>query len=260
MTSLHVDNSFRQKDDPARVWPDAPARPSASGQEVHVWLARLAQVYDRLDMLEQTLSADEVERAARFYFQRDRLQFIAARGVLRNILARYLQVDPAQVRFTYSEHGKPVLEAAHRAEVQFNASRTQGVALYAVTAGRQVGVDVEQIRRDVDIQMMAWQFFAPAEYNALMELPPDRRWQAFFAAWTRKEAYLKARGIGLSLSPRQVTVSLLPDEPARLVEVENQPAEAGRWTLVSPVISPDYAAAVAVEGAGWRLHCWRWSP
>ena len=227
--------------------------------EVHVWRARLDQEPSRVQSLLSTLSTDERERADRFHFQRDREHFIIARGALRAILGRYLQRDATRVRFYYGPHGKPAL--ANESEdnaFRFNISHSHERALYAITRGREIGVDLERVRPILNVEEIAQRFFSQRETAALRALPPETRTRAFFACWTRKEAYIKARAEGLSFPLDKFDVSLAPGEPAALLSAPEDPQEASRWTLLELEPGPGYVAALAVEGNGWRLACWDW--
>ena len=207
----------------------------------------------------QNLSADEQARSGRFYFERDREHFIVARGVLRAILGGYLNRMPACLSFSYSSHGKPALAGESDGDaIRFNMSHSRGVALYAVARGREVGIDLERIRFDLAVAEIAGQFFSPQEVAMLRELPTEAQSQAFFRCWTRKEAYVKARGEGLSLPLDEFDVSLAPGEPAAVLGTQRDPSEASRWSLQELTPAPGFVAALAVAGHGWRLACWQW--
>lgn len=227
--------------------------------EVHVWRATLDETPSRIDSFLHTLAADERTRAERFYFPRDRERFIVARGVLRAILGLYSNRAPECVSFSDGSHGKPALAwESGGAAIRFNISHSHGVALYAVTRAREVGIDVEFIRSDLEVEQIAERFFSHHEIATLRALPTDLRESAFFRCWTRKEAYIKAKGEGLSLPLDQFEVSLTPGEPAALLSTQRDPNEAQRWSLQELTPAPGYAAALAVEGHGWRLACWDW--
>jgi 4'-phosphopantetheinyl transferase len=233
-------------------------RPS---DEVHVWWAALDLTLKTScrDRLWATLSADERTRAERFRFSEDRMRFVSARGILRILLGRYLDVEPQRLRFCYNEHGKPALAPEFdRSDLQFNVSHSDSVALYAVAWGRRVGVDVERIRTDVSIEAIAQRFFSPQERAALGALPAGLRREAFYSGWTRKEAFLKARGEGLSLPLDQFDVSLLPGEPAALLYVAGDQEETSRWSFLELTAPPGYAATLAVEGRDLTLRIERW--
>ena len=200
--------------------------------EVHVWRALLDELPPQIDSFLHTLATDEQSRADRFYFQRDRERFITAHGVLRAILGLYLNRAPKCLSFCYSSHGKPALAWESGGDaIRFNMSHSHGVALYAVTRGREVGIDLEFIRRDLEVEQIAERFFSRRETATLRALPADLRKYAFFLCWTRKEAYIKARGEGLSLPLDQFDVSLIPGKPAALLNTRPDSDEALRWAL-----------------------------
>ena len=239
-------------------WELPPPRPPLPGDEVHVWRARLDAPPERVRRLLGVLAPDERGRAGRFHFRRDEDRFIVARGLLRGILGGYLNSAPERLHFEYGARGKPSLASEHNPEgLRFNVSHSGGVALYAVTRGREVGVDVERVSARVSCEEIAGHFFSPREVARLRALPPSLREAAFFECWTRKEAYIKARGEGLSLPLDGFDVSLAPGEPAALLANRLDPGEVSRWSLRELRPWPGFAAAVAVEGRGWRLKCWR---
>lgn len=203
------------------------------------------------------LAADERQRAERFFFEEDRTHFVVARGLLRVLLGRYLHQDPQDLRFTYGPHGKPAL-ATNMGGIAlcFNVSHSHGWALYAITLGREIGVDIERIRPEVVQEKIPERFFSPREVTVLRALPLPLQVPAFFACWTRKEAYIKAKGAGLALPLDQFDVSLAPGEPAALLHTAWDPQEAARWTLRDLAPASGYRAAVAVVGHNWRLTCW----
>jgi 4'-phosphopantetheinyl transferase len=205
------------------------------------------------------LSRDELTRAHRFHFEKDRNRFIAARAVLRKILSIYCMKKRNQIRFHHNMHGKPALDAqCAGGDLRFNLSHSDGVALYAITRGREVGIDIERIRRDLEFDRIAERFFSPQEVATLRALPRDIQNQAFFTYWTRKEAYVKARGDGLSLPMDQFAVSVAPDDPGLLLHTKDDPAELSHWSFKTLAPGPDYEAALAVEGDPGRIRCWQW--
>ena len=227
-------------------------------EDVHVWRARLNQPASTVKSFRSILSPDELRRADSFYFEKDRTRFIVARAVLRTILSRYLGVPPRAVRFCYGRHGKPALaEESGGNGLRFNMSHSHELALYAVARDREVGIDLEYIRQDFASQEIARHFFSPREVSTLCALPASMQARAFFNCWTRKEAYIKARGQGLALPLHQFDVSLSPGEPAELLSSRENPQEASRWTLRELAPGDGYVAALAVEGHDWRLNCWQ---
>ncbi|MGH9943003.1 MAG: 4'-phosphopantetheinyl transferase family protein [Pyrinomonadaceae bacterium] len=225
--------------------------------EVHVWQVSLDDGVSLLASLKKTLSIDELARAGRFRFRQDCERFIVARGVLRILIARYLKLEPAQLRFTYNRFGKPALTNAdarehHPATLRFNLSHSHGLALYAFTQGREVGVDVERIEGEKATQLIAEHFFSTAEVAALRTLPAHLRQTAFFNCWTSKEAYVKARGGGLSCDLRDFDVALVPGEPAALLCTRDIHHEAARWSLHRLAPAPRYVATLAIENFDGR--------
>jgi 4'-phosphopantetheinyl transferase len=212
---------------------------------LRLWRAdlRLAPALDAL------LSADERERAERFVFEQDRVRFVSARATLRHILARYLAVDAAALRFSYGPHGKPEL-AFPICDLRFNLAHSGELALYAFTRQRRVGIDVEHVRADLKIANLLSGVFTSDEQQQLATLPDEQRRLAFFTGWARKEAYLKARGDGFSYAPDRFAVSVLPSETAHLrlpLDVQET------WSLYALDAGPAYAAAAVVEGAPLAL-------
>ena len=227
--------------------------------DVHVWRIALAQPQRKVSRLLSILSADERERAARFHFPQDRDNFIVARGALRSILAGYLGVAPAALRFQYSSYGKPSLAPEFTSQgLNFNLSHSHELALLGLTSGREIGVDVERHRADVTDEPLAERFFSAREVAVLRALPPEQQTEAFFNCWTRKEAYIKARGEGLSFPLARFDVSLAPEEPAALLRTRGEPREAARWSMLNLSPGAGYAGAVIAEGRDWRLQCWDW--
>jgi 4'-phosphopantetheinyl transferase len=221
----------------------------------------LAQAANATLSSAQILSETERARAARFLSDLDRLRFIARRVALRVLLGRYLGLQPDQVRFEYTAHGKPLVAAILDAqELQFNLAHSEDLALVVLTRHRAVGIDVERIRPLPNLEEIAATVFSPLEKAALAALPEPAQLLAFYRGWTRKEAYVKARGMGLASSFDQFTVSLAQDEPARLVRVEgNDAEETARWSLRTLEPAAGYVGALAVKGHGWRLSQWHWS-
>ncbi len=230
-----------------------------SKDHVHVWYVSLDQSESLLQLLAQTLSDEEHKRAERFHFRKDRDHFIVARGVLRDILSHYLKREPEDLFFRYNEYGKPML-AKNSGRLSFNVSHSGDVALYAVTCGREVGIDVEQIRPDFAEEPIANRFFSPAEVAVFSDLAAPEKKEAFFSCWTRKEAFIKATGKGVSFGLDNFDVSLAPDKPAALLSIKGDMKKARGWSLKNLNIKPDYKAALAVEGHDWRLQSWQWRP
>jgi 4'-phosphopantetheinyl transferase len=242
----------------ASAWCLPPKVLRLGSDEVHVWRAHLDQDASQIDSYLSTLSIDERARADRFYFQRDREHFVVAHGMLRAVLGLYLNTPPQCLSFVYSPYGKPALDSESGADaIRFNLSHSDGVALCAVARGREIGIDVERIR-SLDVEQIAAQFFSQREIATLETLPLDLRRHAFFLCWTRKEAYIKAKGEGLSIPLDEFDVSLIPGEPPALLCSKREPDDSMRWFLREPSPIPGYAAATAVNGSNCFLSCWDW--
>lgn len=240
-------------------WATAPDGPTLGAEEVHVWRASLNLAPVRLRELFSVLAPDEVTKAARFHFPKDRNHFVAARGILRSLLGSYLHTDPARLHFSYNSYGKPAIEAAGgEHEIKFNVSHSNGIALLAFIRGREVGVDVEYVRADFACAEVAERFFSPSEVSALRALYAGDFTEAFFNCWTRKEAFIKALGEGLSCPLASFSVSLAPREPAALLSVEGRAEVLSRWFMRELHPWRGYAAALAFKAAACSIKCYTW--
>jgi 4'-phosphopantetheinyl transferase len=225
--------------------------------EIHIWCASLNQPVLRFQWL---LSIDERMRAERFHFETDRKRFIVRRGILRMILGHYLDIEPSRLQFCYGENGKPALaDIFGKGTVQFNLSHSEGVALYAFTRDREIGVDIELIRDISEMEQIAERFFSTREKAVFHTLTNSRRKKAFYNCWTRKEAFIKATGEGLSLSLDGFDVSLAPGEPASLLRIEGDRKAASRWSIQEVETAIGFAGAVAMEGQIGRISNQQWS-
>ncbi len=243
-------------------WQPGPASPELAPDDLHLWLAQLDLSDHDVRALYQTLSPDEQARARKFQFADDTRRFAVARGALRAILSSYIGRSPKEVKFEYSSFGKPRLTAEpgqSAASFSFNLSHSGELALYAIGLQRRIGVDIEQLRPQIAEEHIAEHFFSPREVHMLRQLPPNEQVPAFFRCWTRKEAYVKARGEGLSIPLNRFDVTLRPDEPAALLSTADGIDEVSRWTLHAVDIAPGYEAAVAVEGEVTTLRQWLFS-
>ena len=241
------------------TWEAAPSRPLLADDEVHVWCASLEQERGSAQALYAHLDEDERAKADRFRFDKDRRHYVAARGVLRDLLGRYLCVPPARITFVYNRYGKPSLgEEFAAGGLRFNVSHSGGVGLFAFTRGREVGVDIESLREDFASREIAQNFFSRREVSALCLVPHEHYTRAFFNCWTRKEAFIKALAEGLSHPLDSFTVSLAPGEPARLLDSDRDSRAAQRWSLFELDTLQGFAAALAVEGLGPRVRCYEW--
>lgn len=239
------------------LWLEAPEHPLLTAREAHIWRVYLDQDRSTIQRSLNLLSEDERQRAGKYYFQRDRDHFTVARGALRIILSRYIDVPPERIRFSINRYGKPSVQSGLCDSVlRFNVAHSGAIALYALTTDREIGIDIEYVTRGAGLEL-AESFFSPAEASMLHRVAPEARTVAFFDCWTRKEAYIKARGEGLSHPLRRFTVSLMPGQPASLLATNDDPQEASRWTLIELFPGREYRAALAVEGEIDVLHCWQ---
>ena len=241
----------------ANKWARVARHPALGADEVHVWCARLDQPSEVIAQLRALLAPDELARAGRYHFEKDARHFVAGRGILRTLLGRYLARPPEHLCFEANAYGKPAL--AGGGPLSFNLSHSRGLALYAFTRGRAVGIDIEHVGAKVDCRQLAGHYFSPREVRTLLSLPDGSQRRAFFDCWTRKEAYIKARGEGLSRRLDAFDVSLAPGEPATLLRSDDPEGEGVCWSLRELSVADDYAAAIAIEGGGWGLRCWQWS-
>jgi 4'-phosphopantetheinyl transferase len=206
--------------------------------ELHVWRVSLSGEETRPSDFEAGLSDDERGRAGRFHFRSDAARFIAAHGALRMILGAYTGVRPGELRFSRSAFGKPSLMHGEGAgaRLRFNMADSGDVALVAVSCGREVGVDIERMKDRPDLSGAAARCFCPAELEAYQAAPAERREEIFYTFWSRKEAYIKARGEGMSLVLREIDVSVAPARIDR------------RWSLEDLPVDPGYRGAVVLDG------------
>jgi 4'-phosphopantetheinyl transferase len=261
---MRVTDRVRTPETPS--WAPPPTRLSLAAGDVHLWRAALDRPPAEIEALVRLLSVDEAARAARFHARRDRCRYVAARGLLRTILGRYLGAEPARLRFSYTcacgdprcrpERRKPALAPEWEgATLRFNLSHADDLAVYAVARDREVGVDVERLRADLDYAALATYSLATDEAEAVRSLPPDRQPAAFLAIWTRKEAYLKGRGVGLTAEPEPGIVQRPRDAAAGMGDGEDEMIGSS-WRVRPVAIEADYVAALAVDGPIGRISRW----
>ena len=228
--------------------------PRLSDDEIHVWCVELDAAGEEA-ALAAYLSADERERASGLLSGTHQRRFVVARGMLRQLLGRYLDRDPGAVTFSRGAHGKPFLQEGGP---HFNVSHTHELALYAIARDREVGVDVEWMRPQVAHEQIAARFFSLEEQEALAEVPNEERRAAFYNIWTRKEAYVKARGDGIAAGLGTFAVSLGAE--ATLLRSDEGQDEVERWKLMALELADGYVAALCGAGLDWRMRGWRWRP
>jgi 4'-phosphopantetheinyl transferase len=240
----------------SELWSAPTLTLTLSAHEVHIWRASLDVQDADLQAFERVLSPDERSRASRFYFEKHRARFVSARGMLRHILGRYVDQEPAKIQFCYAGSGKPALSSKPRdGTIHFNLSHSGDLALYAVARHREVGIDLEEIRPAIAWNELACRFFSPAEVSSLLMAPPKLQIEAFFHCWTRKEAYIKALGDGLHLPLDSFDVSVDPRKPAVLLRGTD-----GSWSLQAVQPAEGYVGAVVAKGHDWVIRLWEWEP
>ena len=234
-------------------WPASPAELPRLDRTVHVWAVRLDDATVDLDRGRKLLSSEEHERAARFHFEQHRRRYEISHIALHKILSGYLQIDPARLYFDLGANGKPKLPASLAASgVDFNLSHSNEMALLAVTASGEVGVDIEFVKPNFQFQEIAERFFTAKEVAALRRLPADLQRQAFFKCWTSKEAFLKAKGTGLSGKLDEVEIDL---SAAGLVRID---ADVPGWSLAELIFNSEYQAALVTQEKPKTIRCYMW--
>jgi 4'-phosphopantetheinyl transferase len=223
--------------------------------DVHLWLITVPAALDSLDDCRQRLTSDERDRADRFHFAQDRARFTLGRAVLRQLLARYLRHRDFQL--TVNSHGKPRLVESARA-LEFNVAHSGDLVLLGFTHGRAIGVDVERVRPDFATTEIANRFFAPDEAAVVAALPQPDRARGFFDCWTRKEAYIKAKGLGLALPLHSFSVVFTAGQAPAVLRVDDDPSAPDRWTMLDLPTCDGYAAAAAVEARDLNVALFRW--
>ena len=221
---------------------------------IHVWRAIVDVPFARLQVYQDTLSPDEQARAQRFKLSQHQRRFTAARGILRQILARYLRTPPRDIRFESGPFGKPFVQDPVNQPLHFNVSHSQHMAVYAVSLDIEVGIDLEGERDSLDYTGLAERICSPEEFTAFQQLPQAEQQAAFFRCWTRKEAFIKAIGKGFSFPLKHVTVSFPPDEPPRILNVQGHVPAA--WSLFNLPLGQGFWGALAVAGRSSLLRGW----
>lgn len=220
-----------------------------AGDEIHVWSASLAQPADVIENFSALLSADEKARAERFYFPKDRAHFIVGRGLLRQFLGKYLDLDPAWVELCYGPFGKPALKSGDTHHtLQFNLAHSNGLALYAFCWNRALGIDLEH-HRPIEEDDFAAQVFAASESALISSLTGEQKRRAFFTIWTCKEAFFKASGDGLTKPIDQAEITLDAGQTASLVSIAGDRQQAAGWQLKTFQPATNFQAALAFHGA-----------
>jgi 4'-phosphopantetheinyl transferase len=238
------------------MWLNAPDNLILSEEEVHIWRADLEVDECFQSSFLKLLSPDEKNRARKFRFAKDSSNFIAARGILRSLIGRYLQINPVEISFQYSKFGKPGI--ANNNSLQFNISHSQNIALFAFSKRFTIGVDVEFVNPKIEAKDIAKNFFSKNEVLNLLALPEEQQSLGFFNCWTRKEAFIKAVGEGLSFPLDKFEVSLEPDKPAKLLATDWEPVAVSKWSLYSMSPRANFVGCLVVEGLVEEVKLWNW--
>ena len=236
-------------------WSTPVAFPKLGAGETHVWRARLDIQSETLVRLQNSLDAAELERASRFHFARDREHYVACRGILRELLGAYLHRSAASLQFQYGPYGKPHLsQEASPAAIEFNVSHSHGVGVAVFARGRELGIDVEQMRPEFGGEDIAQRYFSAAEVAELHTLGQAEKASGFFRGWTRKEAYIKARGLGLQIPLDSFSVALASGNTPLL-----HSQDSTRWALRSFEAWSNFAAAIVEECPQGQLSFYNWA-
>ncbi|MDD9820370.1 MAG: 4'-phosphopantetheinyl transferase superfamily protein [Nitrospira sp.] len=215
---------------------------------IHVWRGMVDLPPARLQACQDTVSTDEQARAQRLTTSKHRRRFIAARGMLRHILSRYLRMPPRDLRFGVGPYGKPFLDYPAGQPLYFNMAHSHHRAVYAVSRDFEVGIDLEGNRDRTDYRRLAERICSPAELTTLQQLPQDTHQAAFLTCWTRKEAFVKAEGTGLAFPLKHLTVSFAPDDPPHILHIQGRPPVENQWSLVDLPLEKGFWGAVAIKG------------
>jgi len=228
------------------MWLTSPENIVLSPSEIHVWRANLDINLSLQKKFWTTLSDDEKRRAERFRFSHLRVHYIASRGILRQLLSRYLSVSTQSLRFEYGEQGKPSL--ADFPHFQFNISHSENQLVLAFAQEITLGIDVEFINPKTDFEVIAPNFFSKNEADTLLAQVPEDRPQVFFNCWTRKEAFIKAKGGGLSIPLDKFEVTLLSNDTPRLLAIDWAPEEVENWSTFSFKTGEGFVGALMTDG------------
>jgi 4'-phosphopantetheinyl transferase len=218
---------------------------SSLSKGIALIVCRLNAPQEFVRALLSSLSSDERERVDRIRVWNARNSFIIGRGLLRIILSCFTGTRPAAIRFTYGKCGKPATSGNEG--IRFNVAHSNMIVLIGLSEGREIGVDIEHVRGIPDGEELARRFFCPSEYRELLTVERSHRIKAFFDCWTRKEAFVKALGDGLSYPLDRFQVTLRPEDPPRFVNIDGIPGSSTEWSLRDISPREDYAAAVAIE-------------
>ncbi len=236
------------------VWQNPSPNLVLLNDEIHLWRANLNLSPQGLELLAKIVSEAEQLRANRFRFDIHRKRFIAARGILRELLALYLQTSAAKIEFSYNPQGKPQLASCHSDfSLQFNISHSQDLALYSFTINQEIGIDLEYLRNNIDYKNIAQRFFCEREYNLIINCDPKKQPERFYQLWTAKEAYLKAIGKGLAGGLKSLEIDIDRVGNIYLYNIENNPQLVEDWSLYDFIPEKYFIATIALLGNKKKL-------
>lgn len=235
------------------MWSKAPADLQLSADHIDIWSTHLDLSEQEVKAFAQTLSADEISRAKKFTFANKYREYVVSRGLLRAALASLTSNRAKDFHFDYTEHDKPYLQSV---DISFNVSHSHDFALVAIGLKRNIGVDIEKIRENVEYEKLAKRFFSGFEHAALMQVPKRQRERVFYTIWTRKEAFVKAIGKGIAFGLSEFDVSIEADEPAALLRTRWDEKAVEKWKLANISVEDGYVAALASDGGDFDLRYW----
>lgn len=222
--------------------------------QVHIWLINFEKAEKNRADFKKLLSQEERERAARFYFDKDTLRYSVTRALLRSVLAKMLHVTPQEIEFIHNQYGKPALN--QKTNLYFNISHSGNYGLMAITDRTEIGVDVEHFRKEMTAENIAQRFFSPKEVADFNALPKEQKLEGFFNCWTRKEAFIKAVGMGLSLPLNSFDVTLTPGVEPHVLDVRYNNIPKTQWHLQNIVMEEKYAAAFILRAQNFNINFW----
>jgi 4'-phosphopantetheinyl transferase len=245
---------YRNSETICSVSSDQTCNLSIKENEIHVWIAELDQSVNQVREFEEILALEERRRAERFHFENDRNRFIVGHGILRRILGRYLGIEPCLLKFFRGAFGKLYLPNDLNSRlINFNISHSGTIALFAFTRNREIGVDVEKVRPIANMDQISKLFFSKRENTVFQMLPSSQKTKAFYNCWVRKEAFIKAMGMGMFRPLDTFEVSLVPGKPAKLLSNSEKSRAASRWTIYDIRATNGYVSAIAVGDQSFWL-------
>jgi 4'-phosphopantetheinyl transferase len=218
--------------------------------EIHIYRSTLEKPPAEVKQLEKILSPDEIEKAYKFKFETDRNNYIVGRAFLRNILNKYLEIDASKINFSYAEKGKPFIKDSI---VKFNLAHSKSYVVYAFTLEKEVGIDLEYLKEMPDAREIAKGFFSKDETHELDKVSEKNLELAFFNCWTRKEAFIKAVGEGLSYPLADFTVTLIPGDEPEIIWIKKNPEEINDWSMINIEVKENYISSLAIKSKGVRI-------